>query len=205
MEEKIQKLEDELDENKQSVFRKRTLLNNKISENTLQIVAQQKNTDDLKEHDLQQEKALSLLQFDVHQAQVHFKPSLFLRRFWSLTWVLASLFLFFYRISGVSQNFESSLNFTFLFTYFNKNLELEKIRSSTEANSLKFQNQITSLEHENTKLRIQYEENFKKLVSLDSKLNYADNYADEFDGLEKLSREAIIQGTIIEMRKKMYN
>jgi uncharacterized lipoprotein YehR (DUF1307 family) len=87
------------------------------------------------------------------------------------------------------------------FTYFNKNLELEKIRSSTEANSLKFQNQITSLEHENTKLRIQYEENFKKLVSLDSKLNYADNYADEFDGLEKLSREAIIQGRIIEMRR----
>ena len=81
MEENIQKLEDELDENKQSVFRKRTLLNNKISENTLQIVAQQKNIDDLKEHDLQQEKALSLLQFDVHQARDHFKPSLFLRRF----------------------------------------------------------------------------------------------------------------------------
>jgi DNA-directed RNA polymerase sigma subunit (sigma70/sigma32) len=81
LEEKIQKLEDELDENKQSVFRKRTLLNNKISENTLQIVAQQKNIDDLKEHDLQQEKALSLLQFDVHQARVQLKPSLFLRRF----------------------------------------------------------------------------------------------------------------------------
>ena len=76
LEENIQKLEDELDENKQSVFQKQTLINNKISENTLHIVAQQKNIDDLKEHDLQREKTLSLLQFEVNQARVLFKPAL---------------------------------------------------------------------------------------------------------------------------------
>ena len=77
LEENIQKLEDEIDEINQSAFQKRTLLNNKISENTLQIVSHQKNIDDLKEHDLQREKALSLLQFNVNQARVLSKLLLF--------------------------------------------------------------------------------------------------------------------------------
>ncbi|CAG5099461.1 Oidioi.mRNA.OKI2018_I69.XSR.g16535.t1.cds [Oikopleura dioica] len=134
----IQKLEDDLNETVQNVFRNRTLLNNKINQNSLQIVAQQKNIDDMKDRDLQREKMLSMLQFDMSQ-----------------------------------------------------------IRSTTESNSLKFQNQITSLDHENTNLRNQYRENYSKLVSLNSKLNYADNYADEFSELEKLSRDAIIQASTL--------
>ncbi|CAG5099463.1 Oidioi.mRNA.OKI2018_I69.XSR.g16535.t2.cds [Oikopleura dioica] len=123
----IQKLEDDLNETVQNVFRNRTLLNNKINQNSLQIVAQQKNIDDMKDRDLQREKMLSMLQFDMSQ----------------------------------------------------------------------FQNQITSLDHENTNLRNQYRENYSKLVSLNSKLNYADNYADEFSELEKLSRDAIIQASTL--------